>query len=157
MAKKHIIPKIFAQLTQVERAIKHSTKTNGMDSQFTLLVKLGQTYNAERRLAEEKNKELKTYWRKLLGAKTDFGFFYNPEIGTIFIAGPLSELFLHDIDGKKLGALTEAPYGILRGLGISEPEAIDNIKKLNEGRYLLLVRMNRFDLKSLEDTFEKTG
>lgn len=98
-------------------------------------------------VAKQKNKELKTYWENLLGQNTKFGFFQNPEIGTTFVAGPLSELFLRDVDGKKLGAMTVGPYGSLRGLGNEEPIAADHIKKLNEGRYLLFVRTNRFNLK----------
>lgn len=152
---KHIVSKVFAQLAQLEKAIEHITKTNDTDTQLTLLVKLGEINNAHKRVAKQKNKELKTYWKNLLGQNTEFGFFQNPEIGTIFVVGPLSKLFLHDVDGKKLGAMTEGPYGILRGLGIEEPAAADHIKKLNEGRYLLLVRTNPFDLKDWEDPLEK--
>jgi len=152
---KHIVPKVFAELIQLEKAIERLTKTNDTDTQLTLLVKLGETNNAHKRFAKQKNKELKTYWENLLGQNTEFGFFQNPEIGTIFVAGPLSELFLHDVDGKKLGAMIEGPYGILRGLGIQEPVATDLIKKLNEGRYLLLVRTKRLVLKDLEDPLEK--
>lgn len=154
-ATKHVVPKVFARLVQVELAIERLTKTDYADTQLTLLVKLGETYNVDKGVAEQNNRELESYWKNLLGPNTEFGFFQNPEIGTVFVAGPLSELFLHDVDGKKLGAMTGGPYGILRGLGIEEPVAADHIKKLNEGRYLLLVRTSRFDLDGFENHLGK--
>ena len=75
---------------------------------------------------------VKNLLEKAVGAKDRFRVFFNREIGTVFIAGPLSELFLYDVDGKKLGELSSRPYGILRGLGIDETDAVAYIRKLNE-------------------------
>lgn len=149
--EKRFFSKTFDQLSQVEQAITFVLAENPLDPRSTLLVKLDKIHHTELWEAEEMNERLKTYWKKLLGPKTDFGFFYNREIGTVFIAGPLSELFLHDVDGKKLAELSEGPYGILRGLGIDDTETASYIKKLNEGRYLLLIRGNGLDLNALEN------
>ncbi|WP_138111177.1 hypothetical protein [Maribacter sp. ACAM166] len=156
-ATKYVVPKVFAQLTEVERAIKNSTKTNDTETQLTLLVKLDGANYADIGRYEEKNNKLESYLKALLGPNTEFGFFYNREIGTIFVAGSLSEQFLHDIDGKKIGELSEGPYGILRGLGISAPEATDAVKRLGKGKYLLLVRGNRFAQNDFEAIWDKTG
>ena len=158
--EKRFFSKTFDQLSQVEKAITFVLAENPLDSRLTLLVNLDQIRHSELWEAEEMNERLKTYWKKLLGPKTDFGFFYNREIGTVFIAGPLSELFLYDVDGKKLGELSAGPYGILRGLGIDETDAVAYIRKLNEGCYLLLIRGHGLDLNALENalySLEKAG
>jgi hypothetical protein len=136
-----VCSKIIGQLSEVENFIEHTTRLNS-DPQLTLLLKLGQHYQDNGPEARERYATLKAYWKKLLGASTDFGFFYNAEIGTIFIAGPLSEVFLYAVKHKKLGELSGGPYGILRGLGITEKEAATQIKNLNEGRYLVLIKRN---------------
>ncbi len=148
--EKRFFSKIFDRLSEVEKVVKLIREDTVSDTQLTLLVKLDQSYRTDAEEAKERDERLKTYWKKLLGPKTNFGFFTNREIGTIFIAGPLSEIFLHDLDGKKLAELSEGPYGILRGLGIDEAEATNYVKKLNEGRYLLLVRGHSFDITGLE-------
>ena len=155
-AKKQVVPKVYSQLVQVEMVIEHITNADIRDTQITFLVKLGQTYNANTQDAEQTSRLVDTYWINLLGGNTAFGFFINPEIGTVFVAGPLSELFLLDIDSKKLGELTEGPYGILRGLGIEEAVAAKYIKQLNEGLCLLLIRTTTTNFDDLEDYFGNT-
>ena len=65
-------------------------------------------------------KELQEFWRSYLGPTSEFGLFCNPDIGTLFIAGSLASQFSHDMYGKTLGEMHCGPYGILRGLGITE-------------------------------------
>lgn len=149
-----MVPKVFAQLDHLKKAIAHVTKTSDTDTQLTLLVKQVQMFNGHTQLMDKMNEELMTYWKGVLGPKTGAGFFENIEIGTVFVAGSLSELFLHDVDGKKLGALTKGPYGILRGLGIEESSAADYVEYLNQGRYLLLIRTARSNINGLKDVFE---
>lgn len=148
--EKGLFSKIFDRLSQLEEVIRLVRKDTVSDTQATILVKLNPSYCTDDKKATRKNQQLKAYWKELLGPKTNFGSFTHREIGTVFIAGPLSQLFLHDLDGKKLAELSEGPYGILRGLGIDEVEATEHVKNLKEGRYLLLVRGPRFDINGLE-------
>ncbi len=149
-SERRFFSKIFDELFQVEKVIRFIREATVSDTQMTLLFKLDQSYCTRTKEAREKNEQLKAYWKKLLGSKTNFGFFTNREIGTVFIAGPLSDLFLHDLDGKKLAELSEGPYGVLRGLGIEDTQAVDYVKKLNDGHYLLIVRGHSFDITGLE-------
>jgi hypothetical protein len=153
-SKKRFLSTTFSKLVQVEKAITFLKEQNTMNVQLTLLIKLDAYSRADLQKAEKKNGQLKAYLKKWLGPKTDFGIFHNPQIGTVFIGGPLSELFLHDIDGKKLAELSEGPYGILRGLGIYETQATSNVKKLNEGQYLLLFQNQSYNLSGLEAILE---
>jgi hypothetical protein len=138
--RKYIAIKAFTELNEVEKAIVSYAKTN--NTQLALLIKLGQTLNTNAPLELEKIDELKAYWNKVMGSTAESGFFQNLEIGTVFVWGALSGIFLHNVNGKKLGAMTAGPYGILRGLGIEERLTTDYIKKLNKGHYLLLTRTN---------------
>jgi len=152
--EKRFLSTTFNNLAKVEKAITFLKAKKTVDLQLTILIKLDTYAHTDIQKVEKKNRQLVAYWKKWLGPKTDFGFFRNPEIGTVFIAGSLSELFLHDIDGKKLAELSEGPYGILRGLGIYETQAADNVKKLNQGHYLLLFQNQSFNVEGLEATIE---
>ncbi len=150
ISERRFFSKIFDELSQVEKVIRIIREDTVSDTQMTLLFKLDQSYRTSTEEARLKNEQLKAYWKKLLGPKINFGFFTNREIGTVFIVGPLCDLFLHDLDGKKLAELSEGPYGVLRGLGIEDTQASDFVKKLNDGHYLLLVRGHSFDIAGLE-------
>ena len=153
--EKRFFSKTFDQLSQLEKIIRLIREDTILDVQLTLLVKLEKSYRADIQDAAERIEKLYSYWKILLGPKTNFGVFNNQELGDVFIAGPLTELFLHDVDGKKLAELSEGPYGILRGLGIDGTMATNQVKELNEGNYLFLVKGNRFDIDGLEDVLRE--
>ncbi len=143
--EKRFFSKTFEQLSQVEKIIRLIREDITSDLQLTLLVKLENSYDTDERV-----EQLSENWKVLLGPMTNFGVFNNHEIGTVFIGGPLTKLFLNDVDGKKLAEFSEGPYGILRGLGIDETMATNHIRKLTEGSYLLLFKGHYFDIEDLE-------
>ncbi|MFD0797324.1 hypothetical protein ACFQZJ_07625 [Maribacter chungangensis] len=128
--------RVFIDLGGVAKALNSIGTKNISDTEVTLLLKLEEDDPNTNREIEKIKKRLTNIW----GSKLAFGFFHNIDIGSIFIAGPLSEVFLFEIDGKKLAELSEGPYGILRGLGIGETVAASHIKALMHGDYLLLKR-----------------
>ena len=119
------------------------------------MVQFSKNYQKEElEKASRQKAVLKKYWDQLLGEGADFGFFSNPEIGTVFIVGPLSTMFLHDVDGKKLGAMSEGPYGILRGMGAGKTNVAKYLNKLNDGSYILLVRGPSYELERLKNSLD---
>ncbi len=64
-------------------------------------------------------------------------------------------MFLHEIDGKTLGAMSTGPYGIIRGLGGYKLQTETYLKLLNDGSYLLILRGYDDELNALEDILEK--
>ncbi|NND79557.1 MAG: hypothetical protein HKN53_06650 [Maribacter sp.] len=94
---------------------------------------------------------IKDHLSKITKEVMECDYFYNPEIGYIFIIGPLTSIFLNDLEGKSLGAISVGPYGILRGLGISHKQTISHIKALKKGGYLMIVRGYDDDLDILEN------
>lgn len=147
--EKRFFSETFNDLSQVEKIIRLIQENTVSDVQLTLLVKLQKSCRTDSQATAEKIERLSAYWNMLLGPNTNFGVFNNYEIGTIFITGPLTGLFLQEVDRKKLAELSEGPYGILRGLGIDGTVATDQVKKLNEGNYLLLVKGQRFEIDGL--------
>lgn len=134
--RQHVFSKIIARLSYVEEFVERMS-VEAPDSQLTLLFKLGNSYQEETD-SEVLKPKLKIYLKKLLGPMTDFGLFYNQDIGSIFIAGPYTSIFIQEVDGKKLGAMSEGVYGILKGFGLNDWETSHAIENLMEGQFLLL-------------------
>ncbi|WP_072765091.1 hypothetical protein [Arenibacter nanhaiticus] len=152
--KKHFLIKAFHHLWQIEQAIMIIRENSAMDSKLSVLGKLDtEAFSDETTLLNEKI-SLETHWKKTLRTTKHFGFFYNPEIGTIYIAGPLAPIFLHEVDGKKLGAMSSGPYGILRGLDFKEEEALRLLRTLHKGGYLIVVRAFDEELKYIENSLQ---
>lgn len=141
--RQHTFSETIPQLENVEKFVGRIAE-NRLYSPLTVLLKLGQ-YDQQQSKSAACNKGFINYWKHLLGPSTEFGLFFNEDIGTIFIVGPYSALFLQEVDGKKLGALSQGIYGILRGLGLSDQKTSEAIRKLGEGQYLLLGKVSRDD------------
>ncbi|NNE77513.1 MAG: hypothetical protein HKN31_10630, partial [Pricia sp.] len=114
--KKHLrnyfLVKAYHHLWQLEKAIEAIKENASSSLQLSVLGKMTEEYEATDKQTLRAKNDLKSYWEGLLGENTDFGHFYNPEIGTLFIAGRLASQFLHDLDGNVLGAIASGPYGI---------------------------------------------
>ncbi|EPR66340.1 hypothetical protein [Cyclobacterium qasimii] len=147
---KQVLIKSFAQITELENALKAIHEIDSDKMALSIIGNLGDTNaNNPKQLAEEK-KQLHTFFKEFLGNETNFDTFYNPEIGYLFIVGFLVLTFLNPVGGRTIGALSGGPYGILRGLGISETEAILNVQKLHDGNYLFLARGKRLPIEKLQ-------
>lgn len=138
--QKSFFIKSFKQLWQLEEVIQEIFKNTTEGLQLSVLGKFSEVCISNDSETLKAKDELKQYWKGSLGPTSDFGLFCNPEMGTLFIAGSLVSQFLHDLDGKVLGEMPSGPYGILRGLGITEKDTLRHIKNLNEVGYLLILR-----------------
>lgn len=139
-AGKRIIKIVnFQHLQMLRKAIREILSSTDK-FQLSILGQLGNDGLFLDKMEGDVAWELKSYWNGVLGAKTDFGIFGNPEFGTLFVAGPVASQFLKDISGEPLGAMSVGPYGILRGMGILEEEVNLYLKLLKEGHYLLFIR-----------------
>lgn len=141
--QKQIYFKVYQELSKLENALKYLKEEKPSDYQISILGKVA-CFNNHKALESSKHiTNIKSYWKNLLGKTVNFGTFYNPESGSVFIVGPLATTFLHKINGKSLATLSSGPYGIFRGIGVSETEAVRYLKMLNEGNYLLILRTSR--------------
>lgn len=153
---RRFLIKDFHNMREMEKSIKIIRKQSKDTLQLSVLGKLEKDCLPLGKKLNGSKENLKEYWKGLLGADSGFGLFINPEVGTVFVCGPLVSLFLHDLDGKALGEMTAGPYGILRGLGISEKDVTYHLKKLIACHYLLLIRGKNKELEEIENSLAKT-
>ncbi|WP_299107703.1 hypothetical protein [uncultured Winogradskyella sp.] len=151
--EKKVLIQSFPKIRLIENLIKRICKMDIKTVQISVLGKLEsmdlETHHGDSWL------DLKRYCDNELKLSSNFGIISNPEIGTIFIAGFLAPLFLQEVNKKQIGEMPTAIFGILRGLGI-EPNSVSSyLKTLNKNNFLLIVRGNKNELISLEDSLKK--
>jgi hypothetical protein len=151
-AKKHFFIHSFPYLWQLEEGLRLIQKNPILKHlQLSVLGKVsGRCISEDRKILTSK-KDLKAYWSGSLGPGTDLGLFCNPEIGSLFIAGPLATQFSHDLNGKVLGEMASGPYGVLLGLGISKKNAAVFLDALNQEHFLLMARGKSHQLDRLSE------
>ncbi|MEZ4970641.1 MAG: hypothetical protein R2814_13485 [Flavobacteriaceae bacterium] len=145
----------YGHLEMLRKAIG-TILANGIGRpQISVLGKFGNnlTINGKKEFGQELG--LNTYGNAVLKSKVNFGVFPNAEFGTLFIAGGLASQFLFDISGSPLGSMWAGPYGILRGLGLTEYKVNFYLKLLKEGHFILLVRGRPKQLQWIEEKLEK--
>lgn len=59
-------------------------------------------------------------------------------------------MFLYDVNGNKLGALSGGTYGIPRGFGIGPTDTMDFLDKLDKGSYLVILRAFEKDMHGIK-------
>lgn len=147
---KQIYFKAYQHLSQLENALKYLNSEDSCNFQISILGRTSQFYQDKDIEVAKDITLIKEHWKNLLGNSVNFGSFYNPQIGTVFIVGNLVSTFLHQINGKPLATLSSGSYGIFRGIGASEIEATNYIKLLNTGDFLLVFRGFEEELHNLD-------
>ncbi|MGB5499560.1 MAG: hypothetical protein WBM77_11585 [Maribacter sp.] len=138
-ARKHVFSKIYFDPFLILEAAEIIANASA-DYEITIIGKTNILNSAQNKGQINTGIAIKDHLSKITKAAMECDYFYNPEIGYIFITGPLTSIFLNDLEGKTLGAISAGPYGILRGLGISPKETTAHISALKKGGYLLIVR-----------------
>lgn len=147
---KHVFSKIYFDSFHVLEAAEIITNESA-DYELSILGKTNILSSTQNKGQINTGIAIKDHLSKITKVDMACDYFYNPEIGYIFIIGPLTSIFLNDLEGKSLGTISAGPYGILRGLGISQSEASAHIKALKKGGYLLIVRGYDNDIDTLEN------
>ena len=148
---RHFLIKSYRNLPQLKEAILELSNATSVKPNISVLGKLGSDCIVKNKQTKLAKTELKRIFKGVLGAKTDFAIFCNPEIGTLFITGSLVSQFLNDMNGTVLGEIPSGPYGILRGLGITENNASKYLKDLNKKSFLLILRGYDDELNIIEE------
>ena len=152
---KQVILKSYSQIAALEKAVKAIQENETAKKMVSIIGNYGDDHTNDLKGLAAKKKYLRSFFKERVGIDTEFDFFYNPAIGYLFVAGFLVATFLNPVGERTLGALSGGPYGVLRGLGVSEGKATLSVKKLYAGSYLLVVRGDRYDMENLEDILEK--
>ena len=149
--QKQVFIKPYTQIPELEKAIKTIREMDFDKMVISVIGNLGEDNIAEREKWMFQEKKLKAFFKELLGMHTEFDTFYNPELGRLFVAGFLVSTFSNLIGKKAIGGLFGGPFGILRGLGISESEASLDIEKLKNGDSFLVARGDRLNIEILKN------
>ena len=147
---KHVFSKIYFDPSHIMETVE-IVANEFANYELSILGKTSILHSAQNKDRINTEIAIKDHISKLTKVVMKCDYFYNPEIGYIFVTGPLTSIFLNDLEGKTLGAISAGPYGILRGLGISQKEATSHIKALKKGGYLMIVRGYDDDLDILEN------
>ena len=149
-AHKHVFSKIYFDSIRILEAAEIITNESA-DYELSILGKTNILNSDQNKGQINTGIAIKDHLSKITKVAMECDYFFNPEIGYIFIIGPLSSIFLDDLEGKSLGTISAGPYGILRGLGISQMEASAHLKGLKKGGYLLIARGYNNDIDTLEN------
>ena len=149
-AHKHVFSKIYLDSFHILEAAEIITNESA-DYELSILGKTNILNSAQNKGQINTGIAIKDHLSKITKVVMECDYFCNPEIGYVFVIGPLTSIFLNDLEGKTLGAISAGPYGILRGLGISPKEATAHIEALKKDGYLLIVRGYDDDLDILDN------
>ncbi|CAZ97987.1 hypothetical protein Q4603_03190 [Zobellia galactanivorans] len=148
--QKQVFLKPYDQISDLEKALKVVGQMDFDKIVISVIGNLQDDYTDNSKELTFKETQLRHFFKELLGEDTAFNTFYNPELGRLFVAGFLVSTFLDPVGNRAIGVLSGGPYGILRGLGVSEEQALACVEKLSEGATLFVARGHRFDLEKLE-------
>jgi hypothetical protein len=139
IAEKKIIVKAYDTISQIGVVIPIIFKNN-THFQVSILGKITTNKKTTKVALDKTIIEIKQELTTVLGKKLQFGYFFNPEIGSLFIAGHLTPTFLTKVDERELASLPEGLSGIFRGMGIDKEEINSYLAALKNDKYCLIVR-----------------
>ncbi|MCL5129285.1 hypothetical protein [Algibacter sp. L4_22] len=151
-SQKRFLIHTYSSLSKIEMVLLHIHNNNNIPLQLSILGKLTTNTGITKKELEKIITDIKQQLSAVLGEQFQFGYFHNPEIGSLFIAGHLTPTFLNKIDERELASLPSGLLGIFKGLGIEVEEINNYLDELKNDNYCLIIRGEN----SLLDTIEPT-
>jgi hypothetical protein len=148
--KKQVFIKPYNQISDLEKAFKTAYQMNFDKVSISVIGNVGDSVLNDGMVLLVKEKKMQSFFNDLLGRQAKFETFYNPELGHLYVVGFLVPTFLNVIGKKTIGVLPGGPFGVLRGLGISEKEATSIIQLLGTGTSFLIARGDAKDIEMLK-------
>lgn len=155
--RDHFLVKSYQEIEELQQAMLYSKGNTIGKLGFSILQKGKEPLAHDLVLCTQEFQNIHAILEDEFPTTTKSGMFFNPEIGVIFCLGALSPMFLQQIDGKALGAIGTGVYGIIRGLGINEQEARQNINALSQGNYLLFISGRAKTIEVLKQNLNNNG
>jgi hypothetical protein len=145
-SKKHNTPqklfviRTYQSLSQIETVLRHIAQKNNVPLQLSILGQITTNKAITKKELEKIIADIKQQLSTVLGKQFQFGYFHNPEIGSLFIAGHLTPTFINKIDERELASLPTGLIGIFKGLGINTEEINSYLTELKNENYCLIIR-----------------
>jgi hypothetical protein len=140
IAQKLFVISTYKKRSQIEVVLKNIAQKNNIQLQLSILGSLTSDKTNAKKEQEKIIADKKQQLSNLLGKEFEFGYFNNPEIGSLFIAGHLTPTFLTKVDERELASLPAGLSGIFRGLGISTEDIQRYVTELKNDSYCLIIR-----------------
>lgn len=137
--EKKFIVRSYEKISQIGIVIPIIFQNNN-HFQLSILGKITTNKKTTKGTLEKTIVEIKRELTTVLGEEFQFGYFFSPEIGSLFIAGHLTPTFLTKVDERELASLPEGLSGIFRGMGIDKEEINSYLTALKKDKYCLIVR-----------------
>jgi hypothetical protein len=155
-SKNHKIPQKFFvirtynKLSKIETVVDRILQKNNTDLQLSVLGKLTNNKKITKKELQKSSTAIQQKLRVVLSEEFKFGYFYNSEIGFLFIAGHLTSTFLNKVNERELASLPAGLLGIFRGLDAGTAEINNYFTELKNDNYCLIIRGEGNALKSIE-------
>jgi cobyrinic acid a,c-diamide synthase len=155
-SKNHKIPQKFFvirtynELSKIETVVDRILQKNNTDLQLSVLGKLTNNKKITKKELQKSSTAIQQKLRVVLSEEFKFGYFYNSEIGFLFIAGHLTSTFLNKVNERELASLPAGLLGIFRGLDVGTAEINNYFTELKNDNYCLIIRGEGNALKSIE-------
>tara|TARA_B110000090_G_C13148203_1_gene356594 strand:- start:231 stop:644 length:414 start_codon:yes stop_codon:yes gene_type:complete len=118
--------------------------------QLSVLGKLTNKQKITKKELQKSVAEIQQELSVVLEEEFKFGYFYNSEIGFLFIAGHLTSTFLNKVNERELASLPAGLLGIFRGLNAGTAEINNYFTHLKNDNYCLIIRGESNALKNIE-------
>lgn len=137
--QKKFIVRTYEKISQIGIVIPIIFQNN-RQFQLSILGKITTNKKTPKTALDKTILEIKQELTTVLGEEFKFGYFFNPEIGSLFIAGHLTPTFLTKVDERELASLPAGLSGIFRGMGIDKEEINNYLTALKNDKYCLILR-----------------
>jgi hypothetical protein len=148
--QKFFAIRTYNKLSKIETVVDSIAQKNEITLQLSVLGKLTNNKKITKKELQKSTSEIQQKLRFILAKKFKFGYFYNPEIGFLFIAGHLTATFLNKVNERELASMPAGLLGIFRGLDGSTAEINNYFRDLKNDNYCLIIRGESNALKTIE-------
>jgi hypothetical protein len=150
ITQKLFIISTYKRVSQIEVVLINIAQNDNTPVQLSILGPLTSDKTSAKKELEKIIADKKQQLSNLLGKEYRFGYFNNPEIGSLFIAGHLTPTFLTKVDERELASLPAGLSGIFRGLGINKEDIHRYVTELKNDSYCLIIRGESSALKIIK-------
>jgi len=154
-SKNHKIPQKFFvirtynTLSKIETVVNNIAQKNKTRLQVSVLGTLTNTKKITKKELQKNTAEIQQELSAVFAEEFKFGYFYNSEIGFLFIAGHLTPTFLNKVNERELASLPAGLLGIFRGLDAGTAEINNYFTDLKNDKYCLIIRGESTVLKTI--------
>lgn len=148
--QKLFVIRIYPSLSKIEKVLSSVTEKNNTALQLSVLGKLTANKTSSKKESKKTLAHIKHRLSAVLGKQFQFGYFHNPEIGSLFIAGHLTPIFLNKVDERELASLPAGLLGIFKGLGVLKEDANKHLFDLESCKFCLILRGESSVLAAIE-------